>query len=126
MTTHIQLTLCQSLRTPASPTNIAPSATPVSFRTRLPTWWPVHATPSTPTIAGVPLAQGLSVCSVGFSHYYGGSYLNLQRNATAGAPKKDDDLVPDEYFDSSNPDSQQPGVATPIDSGEHDRLCFCL
>ncbi|KAJ8588422.1 hypothetical protein M405DRAFT_862951 [Rhizopogon salebrosus TDB-379] len=32
-----------SRRTPASSTNIAPSATPVSFRTRLSTWWPVHA-----------------------------------------------------------------------------------
>jgi hypothetical protein len=50
----------------------------------------------------------------------------LQRNAAAGAPKKYDDLVPDEYFDSSNPDSQQPSGATRIDSGEHGRLCFCL
>ncbi|KAJ8591368.1 hypothetical protein M405DRAFT_112791 [Rhizopogon salebrosus TDB-379] len=97
-----------SRRTPASPTNIAPSAAPVSFRTRLSTWWPIRATHSAPPIVDVPLAQGLS------------------RNATAGAPKKDDDLVPDEYFDSSNPDSQQPSAATPVDSGEHGRLCFCL
>ncbi|KAJ8596132.1 hypothetical protein M405DRAFT_218279 [Rhizopogon salebrosus TDB-379] len=34
-----------SRRTPASHTNIPPSATPFSFRTRLLTWWPVHATP---------------------------------------------------------------------------------
>ncbi|KAJ8591231.1 WD40 repeat-like protein [Rhizopogon salebrosus TDB-379] len=97
-----------SRRTPASPTNIASSATPVSFRTRLSTWWPVHATHSAPSIVDVPLAQGLS------------------RNATAGAPKQDDDLVPDEYFDSSTPDSQQPSAATLVDSGEHGRLCFCL
>jgi hypothetical protein len=126
MKSDVQLTFCQSRRTPASPTNIAPSAAPVSFRTRLSTWWPIHATHSAPPIVDVPLAQGLSVCSDVFSHYYGVSYLNLQRKATAGAPKKDDDLVPDEYFDSSNPDSQQPTAAAPVDSGEHGRLCSCL
>ncbi|KAJ8596140.1 hypothetical protein M405DRAFT_805847 [Rhizopogon salebrosus TDB-379] len=97
-----------SRRTPASPTNIAPSPTPVSLRTRLSTWWPVHATHPAPPNVDVPLAQGLS------------------RNAAAGAPKKSDDLVPDECFDSSNPDSQQPSGATRIDSGEHGQLCFCL
>src|SRR5437879_1471526 len=38
------------------------------------------------------------------------SYFNLQCNAAAGAPKKHDDLVPDEHFDPPSPnlDSQQP------------------
>ncbi|KAJ8582856.1 WD40 repeat-like protein [Rhizopogon salebrosus TDB-379] len=98
-----------SRRTPASPTNMSPSTTPISFRTRLSTWWPVH--PVLPNV-NVPLAQGLS------------------RVAVAGAPKNDDDLVPAEYFDipSLNPDSQQPNTATPTNSGEHgnSRLCFCV
>ncbi|KAJ8591232.1 WD40 repeat-like protein [Rhizopogon salebrosus TDB-379] len=100
-----------SRRAPASATNIAPSETPISFRTRLSTWWPVHGTHSVPPIVDVPLAQGLS------------------RVAVAGAPKNDDVLVPAEYFDipSSNPDSQQPNAAKPVNSGKHGgfRLCCC-
>ncbi|KAJ8579934.1 hypothetical protein M405DRAFT_94946 [Rhizopogon salebrosus TDB-379] len=101
-----------SRRTPASPTDISPSATPISFRTRLSTWWPIHAIHPAPPIVDVPLAPGLS------------------RIAVAGAPINDDDLVPAEYFDipSSDPDSQKPNTATPINSGEHGsgRLCFCV
>jgi hypothetical protein len=56
--------------------------------------------------------------------------FNLQRVAVAGAPKNDDDLVPAEYFDipSSNPHSQQPNAAMPINSGKHGRgwSCFCV
>jgi hypothetical protein len=65
-------------------------------------------------------------CAQLFSLTITESHLNLQRNAAAGAPKTYDDLVPDEYFDSSNPDSQQHSTSTQIDSGEHGRLCFCL
>ncbi|KAG2753554.1 hypothetical protein P692DRAFT_201784997 [Suillus brevipes Sb2] len=55
--------------------------------------------------------------------------LKRHRNAAAGAPKKDEDIVPDEYFDppSPNPDSQQAAVAVPA-TGEHggERSCFCF
>jgi hypothetical protein len=55
---------------------------------------------------------------------------HFQRNATAGAPKKDEDTVPDEYLDppSPNPDSQQPAAVVQPATGEHggDRSCFCF
>jgi hypothetical protein len=55
--------------------------------------------------------------------------MDPQRNAAAGAPKKDEDIVPDEYFDppSPNPDSQQAAVAVPA-TGEHggEWSCFCI
>jgi hypothetical protein len=61
------------------------------------------------------------------------SLFDLQRNATAGAPKQqDEDLLPDEYFDdeppSQNPNSQQSTAAAPTNSGDHgsDRFCFCF
>ncbi|KAG2738888.1 hypothetical protein P692DRAFT_201811835 [Suillus brevipes Sb2] len=43
------------------------------------------------------------------------------RNAAAGAPKKDEDIVPDEYLDppSPNPDLQQQATAVQPASGEH-------
>jgi hypothetical protein len=45
-------------------------------------------------------------------------------------PKKDEDIVPDEYLDppSPNPDLQQQATAVQPASGEHggDRSCFCF
>ncbi|KAG2748711.1 hypothetical protein P692DRAFT_201789822 [Suillus brevipes Sb2] len=65
-----------------------------------------------PRIVDVPLAQA------------------KERNAAAGAPKKDEDIVPDEYLDppSPKPDSQQPAAAVQPATGEHggDRSCFCF
>jgi len=61
--------------------------------------------------------------------------VNFQRNAAAGAPKKDNNgYKRDEEFDSPPPspnaDSQQASALAPaqMDTGEHgsDRLCFCL
>ncbi|KAJ8580277.1 WD40 repeat-like protein [Rhizopogon salebrosus TDB-379] len=101
-----------SRRLPASPNDLAPSATLSSFIRRLSIWWSVHGTHAAPRVVDVPLAPG------------------RLRIAVAGAPTNDEDLVPAEYFDipSSNPDSTQPTAATPINSGEHGsgRLCFCL
>jgi len=60
------------------------------------------------------------------------SSVGLQRNAAAGAPKEDDDLVPDEYFGDDppllNPNLQQPTASIPINTEEHGsrRLCFCF
>ena len=55
---------------------------------------------------------------------------HLQRHVAAGAPNNDEDLIPEEYFDTSsqNPDSQQPSAAALIDTGEHGhgRSCFCF
>ncbi|KAG2120394.1 hypothetical protein DEU56DRAFT_928429 [Suillus clintonianus] len=89
-----------------------PSATSNTRPYNLPTWWPLRVSHAQPPIVDVPLAQG------------------KERNASADAPKKDDDIVPDEYFDppSPNPDSQQPGAAAQTNTGGHggDRCCFCF
>lgn len=56
--------------------------------------------------------------------------MNSQRNAAAGASKKDEDIVPDEDLDppSPNPDSQQSAAAVQPATGEHggNRSCFCF
>ncbi|KAJ8591227.1 hypothetical protein M405DRAFT_814635 [Rhizopogon salebrosus TDB-379] len=100
-----------SRRLPASPNNLAPSTTLISFIRRLSTW-SVHGTHAPPPVIDVPLAPG------------------RLRVAVAVAPTDDDDLVPAEYFDipSTNPNSQQSNTAMPMNSGEHgsSRLCFCL
>ncbi|KAG1764146.1 hypothetical protein EDD22DRAFT_969086 [Suillus occidentalis] len=72
-----------------------------------------------PASIDIPLAQAKEACSAHFL-----------RNAAAGAPKKDEDIVPNEYLDHSspNPDSQQPATASQPVSGEHGggRSCFCF
>ncbi|KAG2738715.1 hypothetical protein P692DRAFT_201429434 [Suillus brevipes Sb2] len=77
----------------------------------LSSWWPVRGSHAQSNIVDVPLAQA------------------KERNAAAGAPKKDEDIVPDEYFDplSPNSDSQQAATAVPA-TGEHggDLSCFCF
>ncbi|KAG2737211.1 hypothetical protein P692DRAFT_20883828 [Suillus brevipes Sb2] len=98
--------------------NSGSSATPPStFASRIPHpsyWWPVRGGHAQPRIVDVPLAQAKEARS---------------RNAAAGAPKKDEDIVPDEYFDppSQNADSHQAVAAVPA-TGEHggDRSCFCF
>ncbi|KAJ8580478.1 YVTN repeat-like/Quino protein amine dehydrogenase [Rhizopogon salebrosus TDB-379] len=69
-----------------------------------------HAVPS---IVDVPLAQG------------------RERNAVAGAPKDDEDLVPAEYTDdppAANTNPRQPTAAMRNNTGQHgsSRLCFCF
>ncbi|KAG1764150.1 hypothetical protein EDD22DRAFT_884737, partial [Suillus occidentalis] len=88
---------------------------PTKFAPRIPhlsSWWPVRGGHAQPRIADVPLAQA------------------KERNAAAGAPKKDEDIVPDEYLDppSPNPNSQQQTTAVEPATGEHggDRSCFCF
>ncbi|OAX35637.1 hypothetical protein K503DRAFT_356496 [Rhizopogon vinicolor AM-OR11-026] len=48
------------------------------------------------------------------------SSMFLMHKANSGCSKKDDDLVPDEYFDPPSPnlDSQQPTAAAPVSTGE--------
>ncbi|KAG0703897.1 hypothetical protein DFH29DRAFT_874170 [Suillus ampliporus] len=74
-------------------------------------WWHVRAG----HIVDVPLAQG------------------KERNAAAGAPTNDDDLIRDEDYipstpPSPNPDSQQRPAGGQIDIGDHGtgRLCGCF
>ncbi|KIK31504.1 hypothetical protein CY34DRAFT_19856 [Suillus luteus UH-Slu-Lm8-n1] len=92
--------------TPSSPSPFTASVRNVS------SLWPVRRSHTPPHIVDVPLAQA------------------KERNATAGAPKKDEDIVPDEYLDppSPNPDSQQPAAAVQTSTREHggDRSCFCF
>jgi len=54
------------------------------------------------------------------------SFINLQRNAAAGAPVADDGYVLDEVIDS-RPPSQNSNCRSPP-AGEHGsgRLCFCF
>jgi hypothetical protein len=53
---------------------------------------------------------------------------HFQRNAAAGAPKKDEDIVPDEYLDppSPIPDSQQPAAAVQTSTGAWRRPVMLL
>ncbi|KIK33335.1 hypothetical protein CY34DRAFT_813694 [Suillus luteus UH-Slu-Lm8-n1] len=97
------------------PTTRSSANPPTKFAARIPhpsSWWPVRGGHTQPRIADVPLAQA------------------KEHNAAAGAPKKDEDIVPDEYLDppSPNPDSQQQATAVQSASGEHggDRSCFCF
>ncbi|KAG2342513.1 WD40 repeat-like protein [Suillus weaverae] len=92
-----------------------PANPPTTFTARihhLSSRWPVRGGLSQTPIVDVPLAQA------------------KERNAAAGAPKKDKDIVPIEYIDppSPNPDSQQPATAVQPGTGEHggDRSCFCF
>ncbi|KIK42623.1 hypothetical protein CY34DRAFT_804684 [Suillus luteus UH-Slu-Lm8-n1] len=81
-------------------------------------------------VTDVPPAQAKEVRSVHFLISCKISFMKSQRNAAAGAPKKDEDIVPDEYLDppSPNPNSQQQTTAVQSASGEHggDRSCFCF
>ncbi|KAG1731667.1 hypothetical protein EDD22DRAFT_390879 [Suillus occidentalis] len=92
--------------TPSSPSPFTPRIHNVS------SLWPVRGGHTQPRIVDVPLAQA------------------KERNAAAGAPKKDEDIVPDEYLDppSPNPDSQQQAAAVQTSTGEHGggRSCFCF
>lgn len=96
-----------SRATPALPATRSTFIAPTVFTTR-----PNHlrAGRAPPPSADVPYAQG------------------KERNAAAGAPKKDDDIVPDEFLDppSPHPDSQEPTAAVKFDTGEHgsNRSCF--
>ncbi|KAG2739949.1 hypothetical protein P692DRAFT_20840906 [Suillus brevipes Sb2] len=96
----------QPATTPSSPSPFTPRIRNVS------SLWPVRGSHTQPHIVDVPLAQA------------------KERNAAAGAPKKDEDIVPDEYLDppSPIPDSQQPAAAVQTSTGEHggDRSCFCF
>ncbi|KAG2343592.1 WD40 repeat-like protein [Suillus weaverae] len=94
---------------PTLPTTRSSFTVPTVFTTR-----PNHlrAGRAPPPFADVPYAQA------------------KERNAAAGAPKKDDNIVPDEYLDppSPHPDSQEPAAAVQPNTGEHgsDRSCFCF
>ncbi|KAG2343537.1 WD40 repeat-like protein [Suillus weaverae] len=99
---------------PLSTTRLS-ATPPTTFADRIyhpSSWWPVRGGHAQTPIVDVPLAQA------------------KERNAAAGAPKKDKDIVPIEYLDppSPNPDSQQPVGAVQTSSGEHggDRSCFCF
>ncbi|OAX31093.1 hypothetical protein K503DRAFT_870772 [Rhizopogon vinicolor AM-OR11-026] len=92
-------------RTPAPPV-VSSALFPVTFITRLASWWPVYAGHATLSIVDVPLAQG------------------KQRNATAGAPKQqDEELVRDEYCGDDpplqNPNLPQSTAAAPPKAGDH-------
>ncbi|KAG1812576.1 uncharacterized protein BJ212DRAFT_1370649, partial [Suillus subaureus] len=98
---------------PAPPTTSPLVAAATTFKTHLRhlfTWPPHHATPY---IADVPFAKA------------------KERNAAAGAPGTDPDIVPDEYLDTTQPDPDtkqklQP-VAAQVDAGEHGggQSCCC-
>ncbi|KIK48515.1 hypothetical protein CY34DRAFT_8123 [Suillus luteus UH-Slu-Lm8-n1] len=115
------------------PTTRLPATRPTPSAARIPhpsSWWPVCGGHAQPRIADVPLAQAKEARCVHFLVLFKVSCMNSQRNAVAGAPKKDEDIVPDEYLDppSPNPDSQQQATAVQPASGEHggDRSCFCF
>ncbi|KAG1728240.1 hypothetical protein EDD22DRAFT_1054187 [Suillus occidentalis] len=98
-----------SRQLPTTPSSPSPFTTRTHNVSSL---WPVRRSHTQPRIADVPLAQA------------------KERNAAAGAPKQDEDIVPDEYSNppSPNPDSQQQAAAVQPATGEHggDRSCFCF
>ncbi|KAG2118637.1 hypothetical protein DEU56DRAFT_138643 [Suillus clintonianus] len=105
--------------TPASPTAPPPGTVPTTFTAHVRhffTWQTDHATPP---VVDVPFAKG------------------KERNAAADDPGRDEDMVPDEYFDDlpqdpnatqqPNTQQQQQSVAMQVDAGEHGggKSCFC-
>ncbi|KAG1799920.1 uncharacterized protein HD556DRAFT_76766 [Suillus plorans] len=107
----------QEAPAPAPPTTSPPVAVTTTTKTHLRylfTRSPHHATPP---VVDVPFAKA------------------KERNAAAGAPGPDPDIVPDEYLDTTEPDpdtqqQQQPhqqAVAVHIDPGEHGggKSCVC-
>lgn len=102
---------------PSTTQSSAPASS--TFKSRLhhlSTWRPFQTGHTSPAIVNVSFAQG------------------KERNAAAGAPRKDDEWIP--YEDhvspppSPNPDSRQLNAAGQIktDAEEHgsSRLCFCF
>ncbi|KAG2113801.1 uncharacterized protein F5147DRAFT_650212 [Suillus discolor] len=106
----------QEAPAPAPPTTSPPVTVTTTIKTRLRhsfTWSPHHATPP---VVDVPFAKA------------------KERNAAAGAPGQDPDIVPDEYLDTEpDPDTQQQqqphqqAVAVHTDPGEHGggKSCVC-
>jgi hypothetical protein len=98
---------------PAPPTTSPPVAPAATFKTHL-----QHLFTRPPHHAALPVAN------VPFAKAE-------ERNAAAGARGNDPDIVPDEYLDTTEPDSgtqqQQQPVAAQVDPGEHGggRLCCC-
>ncbi|KIK41657.1 hypothetical protein CY34DRAFT_805817 [Suillus luteus UH-Slu-Lm8-n1] len=97
-------------RTPAPPaTQSSVINTSSTLPSRLYRLWPLQSNRASPTIVDVPLAPG------------------KLRNAAAGAPGDDDDLIRDEDYvppPSPSPNSR-PGIAN---AGQHGsgRFCFCF
>ncbi|KAG1740256.1 hypothetical protein EDD22DRAFT_851845 [Suillus occidentalis] len=88
------------------PTTRSSANPPTTLAARIPhpsSWWPGRGGHAQPRIVNVSHAQA------------------KERNAAAGAPKKDEDIVPDEYLDppSPNSDSQQQTTAVQPATGEH-------
>ncbi|KAG0709136.1 hypothetical protein DFH29DRAFT_215757 [Suillus ampliporus] len=116
---------------PAPPTTQSSATAPPTFQARIRHLLTSRPKNATPHIVDVPYAQGREVRSVEVYHCVSDvSYIHLQRNAAAGAPGNDEDLVPIEYFDDDppqNPDSQQQSTAVQTNAGEHGggRLCCC-
>jgi hypothetical protein len=86
-------------------------------------------------VVDVPFAKGKEVRSVDFTITV--SWMSdgdLQRNAAAGAPGNDPDIVPDEDSEHLDPTQQGPNtqpqqqaVAVHVDPGEHGggKSCVC-
>jgi hypothetical protein len=119
----------------APPTTSPPVAIATSFKTQLRhifTRPPRHATPP---VVDVPFAKGKEVRPVDFIITV--SWMSdgdLQRNAAAGAPGKDPNIVADEDYEHPDTTRQGPNtqpqpqaVAVHVDHGEHgggkSRIC---
>ncbi|KAG2741924.1 hypothetical protein P692DRAFT_201810016 [Suillus brevipes Sb2] len=105
----------ENFQPPTTLSSVPASTTLKSRLYSLSTWRSLQRDHASPAIVDVPLAQG------------------KERNAAAGAPRKDDEWIP--YEDhvspppSPNPDSQQPSAAGQIkaNTGEHgSNWCFCF
>ncbi|KAG1896948.1 uncharacterized protein F5891DRAFT_982967 [Suillus fuscotomentosus] len=106
---------------PAPPTTSPPVAVTTTVKTHLRHIFSRSPHHATPPVVDVPFAKA------------------KERNAAAGAPGPDPDIVPDEYLDTTEPDPdtqqqrqqhQQPhqqAVAVHIDPGEHGggKSCVC-
>ncbi|KAG2741279.1 hypothetical protein P692DRAFT_20840209, partial [Suillus brevipes Sb2] len=117
---RLRLALARSPRPappPVPPTAPPPVTTTTTFKTHLRhlfTRSPHHATPP---VVDVPFAQG------------------KERNAAAGAPGKDPNIISDEEYENLNTDTQQDPntqpqqqvVAVHVDPGEHGggKSCIC-
>jgi tetratricopeptide (TPR) repeat protein len=98
---------------PAPPTTRPSPAAPATFKTQLRHLFTRQSDHATPPVVDVAFAQA------------------KERNAAAGAPQPDNDLILDEYSDDyqQDPDTQHhQSTVAQLDTGEHGggKSCFCF
>jgi hypothetical protein len=136
---RLRIALTRSPRSdppPAPPTTPPPITTSNTLKSQLRHIFTRPPQHTTPPVVDVPFAKGKEVRPVNLSiHLSWISDGDMQRNAAAGAPGKDPNIISDEEYENLNVDPgehevtqpQQQTVAVHIDPGEHGggKSCIC-